>query len=63
MPDTVRGTVLGFSSYVQDRTVALCLSFGSPSTGFATALARVFIKVSDWCTFPVHTITVWLTWW
>ena len=46
-PDSFRGAILGFASYAHRNVGALYVSFGSPSVGIATALARVFNRVCD----------------
>ena len=42
----MRGAILGFSAHAPKRDVALYVTFGSPSLGIASALSRVFGRVS-----------------
>lgn len=43
--DVFRGAVLGLAAHSPTNTGALCITFGSPSLGFADALGRVFTSV------------------
>ena len=47
VPASIRGAVLGFGSRAPANKVAVYISFGSPSSGLANSLARLFSTVSE----------------
>ena len=46
VPDTIRGTILGFAARAPQNCGALCVQFDSSSMGLPYLLARAFQRVS-----------------